>query len=97
MSSDLYGPLPVNSYQGDRYIDTLLDTATKWLEIRFLKSKKDALAAFKIMKIAAENQSGKTIKILRTDWGKEFENHEFQKYLADYGILYKYLVLYTLE
>ena len=88
MSSDLYGPISKTAYQGIKYFDTLLDTVTKWLDIRLLKTKKEALGAFKLMKTAAETQSGKKIKILRTDWGKEFVNIEFDTFLTECGILY---------
>ena len=88
ISSNLYGPISKTVYQGIKYFDTLLDTATKWLDIRLLKTKKEALGAFKSMKTAAETQSGKKIKILRTDWGKEFINTEFNTFLTECGILH---------
>ena len=34
------------------------------------------------------------IKILRTDWGKEFINNAFDTYLNKYGILYEYSAPY---
>ena len=54
ISSDLYRPILKTAYQGIKYFDTLLDTATKWLDIQLLKTKKEALGAFKLMKTAAE-------------------------------------------
>ena len=84
MSSDLFGPVAINSYKGVKYLFTLLDTATRWLDFRLIntKTKSETLAAFKDMKTAAENQSSKKIKILRTDWGKEFINMDFSAYLT---------------
>ena len=97
MSSDLCGPISKTAYQGIKYFDTLLDTATKWLDIRLLKTKKEALRAFKLMKTAAETQSGKKIKILRTDWGKEFVNTEFNTFLTECGILHQHSAPYAHE
>ena len=54
ISSDLYRPILKTAYQGIKYFDTLLDTATKWLDIQLLKTKKEALGAFKLIKTAAE-------------------------------------------
>ena len=91
MSSDLFGPVAINSYKGVKYLFTLLDTATRWLNFRLLniKIKSEALAAFKDIKTAAENQSSKKIKILCTDWGKEFINMDFSAYLTQCGILHE--------
>ena len=76
-----------------------MDTATRWLDFRLLrtKEKKEVLNAFKDMKIAAENQSNKKIRILRTDWGKEFINLDFKNYLTECGILHENSVPYAHE
>ena len=65
--SDLFGLVIINSYKGIKYLFTLLDTTTRWLNFYLLntKIKSEALAAFKDIKIAIKNQSSKKIKILR--------------------------------
>ena len=95
MTSDLCGPVSKTAFRGIKYIYTLLDTATKWLDFRLLTLKREALGAFKLIKIAAENVSDKIIKILCTDWGKEFINNAFNTYLTKYRILYKHLAPYA--
>ena len=57
MSSDLFGPVVINNYKGIKYLFTLLDTVTRWLDFRLLntKIKSEALAAFKDIKTAIEN------------------------------------------
>ena len=95
MTSDLCGPVSKTAFRGIKYIYTLLDTATKWLDFRLLTLKREALGAFKSMKTAAENASDKTIKILRTDWGKEFVNNAFDTYLTECGILHKHSAPYA--
>ena len=69
ISLDLFGPIPINAYKGIKFLFTLLDIVTRWLNFRLLKMKikSEALESFKEMKMAAENQSGKNIKILRMD------------------------------
>ena len=97
ISTDLCGPMPVISYDGYRYFIAFIYSATKWLEIRLLTSKAGALKAFRDIKSLVENQSGDSIKIVRSDWGREFENHEFTEYLATNGIAYKHSALYSHE
>ena len=97
MTSDLCGPILKTAYKGIRYLYTLLDTATKWLDFSLLKTKKETLGAFKIIKTVAENQSGKKIKILRTDWGREFVNAAFDALLTECGIVHEYSAPYAHE
>ena len=49
------------------------------------------------MKIVVENQSGKKIKILRTDWGQEFVNTAFNALLTKYSIVHKHSAPYAHE
>ena len=57
MSSDLFRPVTINTYKGIKYLFILLDTATRWLDFRLLKTKikSEALESFKNMKTAIEN------------------------------------------
>ena len=97
ISTDLCGPMPVISYDGYRYFIAFICSATKWLEIRLLTSKAGALKAFRDVKSLVENQSGDSIKIVRSDWGREFENHEFTEYLATNGIAHEHSAPYSHE
>ena len=97
MTSDLCGPILKIAFKGIKYLHTLLDTATKWLNYSLLKIKREALGAFKAMKTVAENQSSKKLKILCTDWGKEFVNIEFGAYLTECGIVHERSAPYAHE
>ena len=97
ISTDLCGPMPVISYDGYRYFIAFICSTTKWLEIRLLTSKAGALKAFRDVKSLVENQSGDSIKIVRSDWGREFENHEFTEYLATNGIAHEHSAPYSHE
>ena len=69
ISSNLFGPVLGDSYKNIKYLFTLLDTATRWLNFHLIKIKikKEALNFFKDIKIAVENQSSKKIKTLHTN------------------------------
>ena len=97
ITSDLCGPILKIAFKGFKYLYTLLDTATKWLDYSLLKTKKEMLGAFKKMKIVSENQTSQKIKILRTDWGKEFINLEFDAYLTECGIAHEHSAPYAHE
>ena len=55
--SNLFRPVLGDSYKNIKYLFTLLDTATRWLNFHLIKTKikEEALNFFKDMKIAAEN------------------------------------------
>ena len=55
MSLDLCGPISKISYKGFKYINTFLNIVTKWLDFRLLRTKNEALEAFKCIKVAIEN------------------------------------------
>ena len=97
MMLDLCGPILKTTFKGIKYIYTLLNTATKQLNFRLLILKREALGAFKAIKIVAKNLSSKTIKILHIDQGKEFINTAFDTYLTKYRILHEYLAPYIYE
>ena len=66
ISSDLFRPVLGDSYKNIKYLFTLLNMATRWLDFYLIKIKikEEALNFFKDIKTAAENQSSKKIKIL---------------------------------
>ena len=85
--SDLGGP-KVPSLAGSKWYVTFIDDKTRRIWIYFLKSKSEECVtrAFKDFKAFVENQSGKRIKTLRTDNGKEYINLGFDKLLRNLGI-----------
>jgi len=53
--TDLYGPISPQTINGKRYIIFFLDSATRYLEFKLLKSKSEAYKAFIEFKNRAEN------------------------------------------
>lgn len=95
--SDLCGPIESKSIVGSQYMLTFLDDYTHKVFVYFLKRKSEVFDCFKIFKKFVENQSGRSIKILRTDNGGEFIGTNFQNFLKDSGILHQLTVPYTAE
>jgi len=61
----------------------------------FIKTKDEILAKFKEFKAFAENQSGKKLKALRSDNGREYLTKAFQSILTENGIKRQLTVPHT--
>ncbi|GKV53318.1 hypothetical protein SLEP1_g59850, partial [Rubroshorea leprosula] len=61
------------------------------------KTKLEALAAFKNFKVLAENEADRSVKILRTDRGGEFNSKEFVDFCEYNGIKRQLIAAYTLQ
>ena len=92
---DLCGPMRVTSKGGARYFATFIDDYSRWGEITFLKEKSDLVAAFKEYRARAENFTGKKIKFVQNDNGREYVNNEMDEYLAKHGIRKRLTVPHT--
>ena len=82
-----------------KYSITLIDDYTRYMYLYLLRTKDEALDAFKIFKAEVEKQCGKQIKIVRFDRGGEYygrytENGQapglFVKFLQEHGIVFQY-------
>ncbi|KAL5768311.1 hypothetical protein ACOSQ2_015094 [Xanthoceras sorbifolium] len=85
--SDLWGPSPVPSKGGARYLLTFIDDFSRKVWVFFLKNKNDVFDTFKSWKTLIEKQTGKQIKRLRTDNGLEFCSGDFNRFCEDEGIV----------
>jgi transposase InsO family protein len=83
--TDLWGPSPVNSLGGRRYYITFTDDATRYTHVDILRTKDEALDAYKTFAAWAQTQFGVKIKALRSDRGGEFTGHKFTKFLQEEG------------
>jgi transposase InsO family protein len=84
--SDLCGPMPVPSLNGSRYILTFIDDASRYTRVYFLEHKGDTFVTFREYRVLVEKEVGQPIKILRSDGGGEYINHDMKNYLAQNGI-----------
>ena len=90
---------PDMDIQGPKYFITFIDDYSRYMYLYMLRSKDEALDAFKIFKVEVEKQCGKQIKIVRSDRGGEYygrytENGQalgpFAKFLQEHGIVTQY-------
>ncbi|GJS09741.1 retrovirus-related pol polyprotein from transposon TNT 1-94 [Tanacetum coccineum] len=84
--SDLWGPSQVESLGGKRYFLSIVDDYSRRVWVYILRFKHEAYGKFKEWKQLVENQTGRTVKKLRTDNGLEFCNWEFKQLCTESGI-----------
>jgi transposase InsO family protein len=84
--SDVHGPLKVATHQGFKYWITFIDDKSRFVSIYLIRTKDQAINAFRQYKALVENQTGKTIKTLRDDKGGEYTSKEFDLLTASSGI-----------
>jgi hypothetical protein len=94
--SDLVGPLD-SSLGGNRWILTFIDDFSRMAFTYFLKFKDQVFSKFKEFKAAAELETGRRIKTLRTDNGREYVNANFTEFLSECGIKHQLTIVYTPE
>lgn len=95
--SDLMGPMETKSIGHKRYCLTLIDDYSRKVFVRFLAQKSEVFEQFKEFKCLFEKQTGKTIKVLRTDNGGEYVTTQLENYLRDNGIQHQLTAAYTPE
>jgi hypothetical protein len=86
---DLCGPIE-ESRGGNKYIATFKDdyTGMSWIELT--ATKKNLAEVIKARLNLLQTQKDKTIKVIRTDNGKEYVNEQLGSYLRDKGIKHEH-------
>lgn len=92
--TDLCGPLPP-SLGGSRYFMVFVDVSTDFTAVKFLKQKSEAKVHIKNFVEHLKTQLNRKMKVLRSDGGGEYVNHELQEYLASEGIKFETTVRHT--
>lgn len=71
MHANICGPIRIVSLNNNKYFILFVDDFTMKMWVYFLKQKSEAFSIFCQFKAMVEKESGKTLKILRTDhWGE---------------------------
>jgi transposase InsO family protein len=60
--------------------------------VAFLREKYDAFDKFKKFKVLDENQTGKKLKLIRSDRGGEFRSRDFKELSDRHGIKREYTI-----
>ncbi|GJY83497.1 retrovirus-related pol polyprotein from transposon TNT 1-94 [Tanacetum coccineum] len=78
--ADLCGPMRTESLVKSKYFMLLIDDFSRMSWVYFFKYKSESFDCFKKFKALVEKQSGRSIKVLRTDRGGEFLSQEFNDF-----------------
>src|SRR5271163_5101795 len=87
--------MQTQSISGARYLLTFIDDATRYVTVYSIANKSDTFNQFVDHLTLVENQSGKSLKILRSDGGGEYINSEMRNYLTERGIRHETTVAET--
>ena len=79
--SDLYGPMPFPSENGNKYIMTFIDDYTRMCWVHLLKEKSQAFDTFKNFHLWIKNETQLNFGTLRSDNAGEYTSKDFEKYL----------------
>jgi transposase InsO family protein len=89
---DLCGPITPATTAGRRFFLLLVDDATRYMWLTLLSTKGDAAST---IKVAAELEVGRPLRVVRTDNSGEFIAKEFVAYCSDEGVQRHFSALYT--
>mgnify|MGYP002413840545 FL=1 len=92
---DLCGPVTPATPGGRRYFLLLVDDLSRYMWVMILGSKGEAADAIRRAQVGVEAESGRKLRVLRTDNGGEFTAAEFASYCADEGIQRHYSAPYS--
>jgi hypothetical protein len=93
--SDVCGPMSVESVSGFKYFVLFIDDYSRKTWIYFLKAKDEVFDKFQEFRALVENQTGRKIRVLRSDNGGEYTSKEFMDYCAATGIKKELTVPYN--
>lgn len=85
--TDVNGPHTTTGYDGSKYFVTFIDDYSKCAVVYSIKSKNEVTKSFENFINLVENLTGKRIKKLRCDNGREFINNDMNKILHEKGII----------
>jgi hypothetical protein len=95
--TDLWGPARTISIGGYKYFITFTDGKSRRTMVYFLKEKTQeaVLDTLKAYKAYVKAQTGKDLKKIRADNGKEYANQAMQKYCQSIGIAFEFTAPYS--
>ena len=92
---DACGPMQTGSLGGAWYFLIFVDDTSRFTWAYFIRRKSDVFEYFKEFRIKVEKQTGKYIKILRSNQGGEYTSRSFIRYCIDNGIQQQFTVTDT--
>ncbi|XP_066341538.1 uncharacterized protein [Miscanthus floridulus] len=82
---DLCGPISPATPGGKQYFLLLVDDRSRYMWVALLAVKSDTLVAMKKFQAWVEVETGRRLRMLRTDNGGEFTSVEFESYCSERG------------
>ena len=93
--TDVCGPMTTQARGGYSYFITFTDDFSMYGFVYLMKHKYEAFDKFLVYQSMVEKQTGKSIKILRSDRGGEYLSTEFLNHLREKGIISEWTPPYT--
>jgi transposase InsO family protein len=93
--SDLCGPMTTPSMNGCIYYIIFIDDYSRKTWIYFLKTKDEFFSRFQDFKNLVDNQTGRHIRVFKTDNGKEFDSYKYDELCQASGIKRELTVPYN--
>ena len=87
--------MSAQSFIGYNYCVTFIDDYSRKTWIYFLKAKSEVFGRFREFKTLIENQTGRKIRVLRTDNRGEYTSNEFLEYCSSKGIKKEHTMPHT--
>lgn len=95
--SDVCGPMSTESIGGSKYFVSFKDDYSGYRVVYYIKHKADVFDKLKEFTILIENKFQRSVKTLRVDNGKEYNNERTLRYLRGKGISLETTAPYTPE
>ena len=80
---------------GRKYFITFIDNYSRFCYVYLLHSKYETIDVFKTYKNEVENKKNKTLKMLRSYRGREYESPTLSEFCALHGIVHQTITPYT--
>lgn len=93
--SDVWGPAPVASRNGQRYILTFIDDYSRRAFCYPMRTKDEVFFKLKQFITFIERQTSKKMKVMRTDNGLEYCNKQINGMLQNMGIKHERTTIYS--
>jgi transposase InsO family protein len=92
---DLCGPITPETPGGNKFFMLLVDDCSRYMWVALMAAKSDALEVVKKFQARVEVETGRRLRVLRTDNGGEFTSVEFDTYCAEHGVMRQHTAPYT--
>ncbi|KAI3757461.1 hypothetical protein L6452_04998 [Arctium lappa] len=87
---DLFGPTNVMSIGKKSYSLVIVDDYSRFTWVYFIRTKDETSGLIKSFILRIENQTNQKVKVIRSDNGTEFKNHDLNTFCEEKGIERQY-------